>query len=101
VSKLLSFDISYLYEDSDEGISLPVTLSYGCVQARTYAKMDMGSEFCVFSLELGAEGIKLKERQPALPEVFSSLIKWHGRSGLVIAGARWRPNDHSFTGASE
>jgi len=55
VSNQLSFDISYLYEDSDEGISLPITLSYRNVQVRTYAKVDTGSEFCVFSLELGEE----------------------------------------------
>jgi hypothetical protein len=49
----LSFDVSYLYEESAEGISLPVTLSYKDSQIRSYAKVDTGSEYCIFSLELG------------------------------------------------
>jgi hypothetical protein len=49
----LSFDVSYLYEESADGITLPVTLSYKDNQVRTYAKVDTGAEFCIFSLEVG------------------------------------------------
>lgn len=49
----LNFDVSYTYDESDEGIAIPVTLSFNGAQIRTYAKIDTGAEYCIFSFELG------------------------------------------------
>jgi len=49
----LTFDISYLYEDSVEGIAIPVTLISGGGIYRAAAKVDPGAEVCLFSREAG------------------------------------------------
>jgi hypothetical protein len=47
----LAFDINYLYEDSVEGIAIPVTLISGGGIYRAAAKVDSGAEVCLFSRE--------------------------------------------------
>jgi len=49
----LSFDITYVYPDSTECITIPTALSLGDKIVHTYAKVDPGSEYCVFSREIG------------------------------------------------
>lgn len=53
MTQQITFDVTYVYEDSSEGISLPVTITYGNNQFRSYAKVDTGAEFCIFSFEIG------------------------------------------------
>ncbi len=60
MSHNLSFDVSYLYEESAEGITIPVTLSYKDSQIRTYAKVDTGAEFCIFSLARISQQVDLQ-----------------------------------------
>jgi hypothetical protein len=49
----LSFDIVFQYPDQVDGITVPTVLSFGDRTIRTFAKIDPGAEYCVFSHELG------------------------------------------------
>jgi hypothetical protein len=51
----LTFDITYRYEDSVEGIAIPVTLVSGNGIYRTTAKVDPGAEVCLFTNESGLQ----------------------------------------------
>jgi hypothetical protein len=55
MSETLSFEITYLYEDSVEGIAIPVTLISGSGIYRAADKVDSGSEVCLFSREAGEQ----------------------------------------------
>ena len=69
MAKDLHFDKEFIYPDSDEGITIPVALSYGGKPVRVFAKVDPGAAVCLFSREDGQklnlaieEGIPLKLR---------------------------------------
>jgi hypothetical protein len=49
----LTFEISYLYVDSTEGIAIPVALVSPNGIYNTWAKVDTGAEVCLFSNEVG------------------------------------------------
>ncbi len=49
----LEFDHKHEYSDVEEGIPIPVELSYGKESMRVTAKLDSGSEVCLFSREIG------------------------------------------------
>lgn len=54
----LSFADVYRYSDDESGITLPVVLHHGGLTYITSAKVDTGSEVCLFSREVG-EGLGL------------------------------------------
>jgi Aspartyl protease len=49
----LTFEISYLYVDSTEGIAIPVALVAPNGIYNTWAKVDTGAEVCLVSNEVG------------------------------------------------
>jgi hypothetical protein len=49
----LEFDYKHEYSDVEEGIPIPVELSYGKESMRVTAKLDSGSDVCLFSREIG------------------------------------------------
>jgi len=49
----LEFDYKHEYSDVEEGIPIPVELSYGQESMRVTAKLDSGSDVCLFSREIG------------------------------------------------
>jgi hypothetical protein len=51
----LSFEAEFYYPDKSEGITIPAILIAGDNLVRTYAKVDPGAEFCVFTHEVGRE----------------------------------------------
>ena len=51
----LSFDVTWLYSDRADGIGIPTALIMGDNVVHTYAKMDTGAEFCIFSHEIGTK----------------------------------------------
>jgi hypothetical protein len=53
VAVQLSFDILYQYSDKADGISIPTGLILGDKIVHTYANVDPGTEFCIFSNEIG------------------------------------------------
>jgi hypothetical protein len=63
----LTFEITYLYEDSVEGISIPVMLISGGGVYRAAAKVDSGAEVCLFSREAGEQlGLDVESGIPKL-----------------------------------
>jgi hypothetical protein len=67
----LSFDITYVYPDSTEGITIPTALSLGDKIVHTYAKVDPGSEYCIFSREIGVRlGLDIER---GIPQPLGSL----------------------------
>src|SRR5262249_33906616 len=53
MSTQLSFDVTFVYPDRTDGITIPTVLSFGDKVVNTSAKVDPGSEYCVFSREIG------------------------------------------------
>lgn len=51
----LSFEAEFYYPDKSEGITISTALISGGNLVRTYAKVDPGSEFCVFTNEIGRD----------------------------------------------
>jgi catechol 2,3-dioxygenase-like lactoylglutathione lyase family enzyme len=49
----LRFDVTFVYPDRAEGITIPTVLSFGDRIVNTFAKADPGVECCVFSREIG------------------------------------------------
>ena len=63
----LTFDIVYRYGDSHEGIAIPVTLATSNGIYRASAKVDPGSEVCLFSNESGVQlGLDVERGVPRL-----------------------------------
>jgi hypothetical protein len=77
----LIFPISYRFENTDVGIVIPCMVECNAVQAKFHAKVDPGSEYCLFSRELADElGIEVLD---GLPVRLSTLA-----DGLT-ANAHW------------
>ena len=86
MSHSLSFDVSYLYEENDGGISLPIILSYGDSQIRTFAKVDTGADFCIFSHELGENlGIDVPSGIPKTMGSLTGLLDTFGHEITIQA----------------
>ena len=51
----LVFPISHRFETTDVGIIIPCMLERNGVQAKFHAKVDPGSEYCLFSREVAEE----------------------------------------------
>ena len=55
MSETPTFDVVYRYQDSEEGIAIPVTLASTNGLYRASAKVDSGAEVCLFSNEAGLQ----------------------------------------------
>lgn len=65
MAKELSFAYEYQYEDNEEGIPLPVKLTYGGRTVGAIAKVDPGAAVCLFSHEEGLDlGIPIDQGIP-------------------------------------
>lgn len=61
----LDFAEEFLYKDDDEGIPLPVRLSYAGTVIDVLAKVDTGATVCLFSYEDGVDlGIPIEQGIP-------------------------------------
>lgn len=77
----LIFPVSHRFETTDAGLVIPCMLERNAVQAKLYAKVDPGSEYCVFTRELADElGIEVLD---GLPVRLSTL------TGVFTANAHW------------
>lgn len=57
----LNFQLLYRYARTNEGITIPVSLSWGGLVERAQAKVDTGAENCLFRREIGeALGIEIE-----------------------------------------
>ncbi|MFN0109575.1 MAG: hypothetical protein ACKVZH_12030 [Blastocatellia bacterium] len=55
MAEYISFTDVYRYSDDEPGITLPVVLHHGGLIYITSAKVDTGSEVCLFSREVGED----------------------------------------------
>jgi hypothetical protein len=63
--KQLSFAEEHRYKDDEEGIPIPILLTYGNNTIRVAAKVDTGAAVCLFSYEDGFDlGIPIGQRIP-------------------------------------
>lgn len=61
----LTFDFTHTYSDNADGITVPSVLLSGGKVAYTYAKVDTGAEFCIFSNEVGRQlGLEIESGLP-------------------------------------
>jgi hypothetical protein len=61
----LTFDFTWTYSEQADGITIPSILLYGGKIAYTYAKVDTGAEFCIFSNEVGMQlGLDIERGLP-------------------------------------
>ena len=62
MGKHLFFDHEFSYKDEEEGISLPVKLTYGGQTVGATAKVDPGAAVSLFSREVGIDlGIPIED----------------------------------------
>jgi len=67
----LSFDLTFVYPDKADGITIPAVLSFGDKIVYTSAKVDTGAECCIFSLEIGVQlGLDIEN---GIPQQMGSL----------------------------
>src|SRR5260370_5057661 len=66
----LSFHARHAYEQSDRGVSVPVSLSAGPETVRLFAKIDTGADYCLF--ERGFAEALLLEVERGIPSGFST-----------------------------
>src|SRR5262245_11610696 len=67
MAETLTFEITYVYADSTEGIAIPVALFSAKGMYNTWAKVDSGAEVCLFSNEIGLRlGLDVERGIPKL-----------------------------------
>jgi hypothetical protein len=67
MAETLTFEITYLYADSAEGIAIPVALFSAKGMYNTWAKVDPGAEVCLFTNEVGLRlGLDVERGIPKL-----------------------------------
>jgi hypothetical protein len=88
MAKELSFDYEYQYEDDEEGIPLPVKLTYGGRTVGTIAKVDPGAAVCLFSHEEGLDlGIPIEQGIPITLGGLTGTLKAFGHEVTLQTGA--------------
>lgn len=61
----LNFDIAYTYDESADGIVIPVILSFGGNTIRTQGCVDCGAGHCLFTNEIGMQlGLNIESGLP-------------------------------------
>ena len=81
----LTFEITYRYQESEEGISIPVTLACKNGHYRAAAKVDPGAEVCLFSNEAGLQlGLDVERGVPrALGTIGGTKIESFGHEVTI------------------
>jgi len=84
VAVQLSFDILYQYSDKDAGIIIPTGLILGDKAVHTYANVDPGTEFCIFSNEIGLElGLDIETGLPQLMGSLTGTLETYGHEVTI------------------
>lgn len=65
MSESLEFDVSHHYKTLASGITVPIEISFGGTDIRFEAKIDTGSQFCIFQRKQGERlGIDVESGMP-------------------------------------
>lgn len=85
--KELTFDYEHRYPDSEDGITLSVSLSYGNVTTRVEAKVDPGAAVCLFSHEDGLDlGIPIEQGIPTRLGGMTGSLEAYGHEVTLQTG---------------
>ena len=83
----LAFTEEFHYPDDPSGITIPVWLTYGEEDVRVSAKIDTGSEVCLFSYEIGLKlAVPIETGLPAVLNSLGGPIEAFGHELLIQAG---------------
>lgn len=84
MAEYLSFADVYLYPDDESGITLPVVLHHGGLNYITSAKVDPGSEVCLFSREIGEDlGLAVEDGIPICLDSLGGTLEAFGHEVLL------------------
>lgn len=87
MTKQLSFDEEYRYDDDETGISIPIILSFGAKSLRVWAKVDPGAAVCLFSNEEGLQlGVPIEQGIPITLSGISGTVDAFGHELVIQTG---------------
>lgn len=80
----LTFSESYFYSDSTPGITLPIVLRNGAISYSTFAKVDTGSDVCLFSREIAEDlGLRVEEGIPLRLDTLGGSLESFGHEIIL------------------
>lgn len=80
----LTFALQHKYKTDEAGITLPVILRSGQALIEVEAKIDTGSQFCVFTREAGeALGLNIETGTPQKMRSFHGVSTFYGHEVLL------------------
>ncbi|MBL8190257.1 MAG: hypothetical protein JNK38_19730 [Acidobacteria bacterium] len=80
----LEFNEKYVYPSNKPGITLPVILTYGGLSYNVSAKVDPGSEVCLFKQEIALElNLPLENGLPITLDSLGSSIEAYGHEVIL------------------
>ncbi len=83
----LSFSDAYHFSDEQAGITIPIVLHYGGQSYITSAKVDTGSEVCLFSREVGEDlGLTIEDGIPLSLDSLGGRLETFGHEVLLQTG---------------
>lgn len=83
----LNFAEEFLYRDDDEGISIPVQLTYAGTVIEVLAKVDTGATVCLFSYEDGFDlGISIEQGIPIRLDGLTGTLEAYGHEVILQTG---------------
>ncbi len=83
----LSFAETHNYPERRDGITIPVAVIANGLIVPTYAKVDSGSEFCIFSHEIGlALGLNIEAGIPMRMESLTGTLDTFGHEVTLQTG---------------
>lgn len=84
MSHQLSFDLGYHYPDDSTGITIPIILQYGELSTPATAKVDCGSELCLFSNETAQRlGISVDDGIPIVLDSLGGPLDAYGHEVIL------------------
>lgn len=87
MSKELSFDHEYRYDDEEEGIPLPIKLTFGGRTVAVTAKVDTGAAVCLFRHEIGLKlGVPIDQGIPITLGGLTGKLEAYGHEVTLQTG---------------
>jgi hypothetical protein len=85
MSHQLDFKISYQYQSTKGGLSIPTTITIGQPTVECFAKIDTGSEYCLFQRKLADKlSLDLESGHLLTMETLTGVFKAYGHEVTLI-----------------
>ena len=83
----LAFTEEFRYRDDPSGVTIPVWLTFGKEDIRVFAKIDTGSEVCLFSYEIGLKlGVPIETGTPGVLNSLGGPLDAFGHEVVIQSG---------------